>query len=55
MMSTFVVAAVVSVTFVVFLATVGLSAALSRIKDQYVDYAVALALAAVAAFIYFYG
>ena len=55
MMGAFVIAAVVSVTIVVFLATMGLSRVLSRMKTQYVDYAVALALILVAAFVYFYG
>ena len=55
MMSAFVVAAVVSVTLVVFLAVIGLSAALSRMRAEYVDYLVALTLILVAAFVYFYG
>ncbi len=51
----FVAAAVVSVTLVVFLASIGLSKALSKVRPEYVDYLVALALILVGAFIYFYG
>jgi hypothetical protein len=51
----FILAAVVSLVLVVFLATMGLSKALSKIRPQYVDYLVALALALVALFIYSYG
>jgi hypothetical protein len=55
MVIAFVVAAVVSVTLVVFLATKGLSVALSSMKAEHVDYVVAGALMLVAAFIYLYG
>jgi len=51
----FILAAVASLVLVIFLATMGLSKALSRIRPQYVDYLVALALALVALFIYSYG
>lgn len=54
LMSAFVVAAFASVTIVVFFAMTGLSTALTKIKAQYVDYLVALALALVAAFVYLY-
>jgi hypothetical protein len=55
MVGAFIAAAVASLVIVVFLATMGLSKALSKISPQYVDYLVALALVLVAAFIYFYG
>jgi hypothetical protein len=55
MITAFVLAAVVSVTIVVYLASIGLSKALSKFRPQYVDYLVALALILVAAFVYFYG
>jgi hypothetical protein len=55
MVGAFVLAAVVSVTIVVFLASIGLSKALSKVRSEYVDYLVALALILVAVFIYFYG
>jgi len=55
MTSTFVIAAVVSVTAVVLLSAKGASVALSRIRAQYIDYLVALALLLVAAFVYLYG
>jgi hypothetical protein len=55
LLSAFVIAAIVSVTVVVFLASIGLSKALVKIQPQYVDYLVAIALILVAAFIYFYG
>ncbi|MDG6988051.1 MAG: hypothetical protein JRN21_01860 [Nitrososphaerota archaeon] len=55
MSGAFAVAAVASVTLVVFLATKGLSSALSRVKPQHVDYLVALALVLVAVFMYFSG
>ena len=51
----FVIAAVASLVLVIFLATMGLSRALSKIRPQYVDYLVGLALVLVAAFIYLYG
>ena len=51
----FVAAAVASAIVVVYLAMMGLSRALSRIRAEYVDYLVALALILVAAFIYSYG
>ena len=51
----FIVAAVASLVLVTFLATLGLSRALSKIRPQYVDYLVALALVMVAVFIYLYG
>jgi hypothetical protein len=51
----FIAAAVASLLIVVFLATMGLSKALSKISPEYVDYLVALALVLVAGFIYFYG
>ena len=55
MIGAFVVAAVASLVLVVFLATMGLSRALSRVRPEYVDYLVGLALVLVAVFIYFYG
>jgi hypothetical protein len=55
MVGAFVFAAVASVTVVVYLATMGLSAALSRIRAEYVDFIVALALLLTAAFVYLYG
>lgn len=55
LLGAFVIAAVVSVTIVVFLASVGLSRVLAKVRPQYVDYLVALALLLVAVFIYFYG
>jgi hypothetical protein len=55
LISAFVIAAIVSVTIVVYLASIGLSKALAKVRPQYVDYLVALALLLVAAFIYFYG
>jgi hypothetical protein len=51
----FIVAAVASLVLVTFLATMGLSRALSKVRPQYVDYLVALALVMVAVFIYLYG
>ena len=51
----FIAAAVASLVLVTFLATMGLSKALSKVRPQYVDYLVALALAMVAVFIYIYG
>jgi len=51
----FIVAAVASLVLITFLATMGLSRALSKIRPQYVDYLVALALVMVAVFIYLYG
>jgi hypothetical protein len=51
----FILAAVASLVLVIFLASMGLSRALSKIRPQYVDYLVALALVIVAAFIYYYG
>jgi hypothetical protein len=50
----FIAAAVASLVLVIFLATMGLSKALSKIRPQYVDYLVALALVLVAAFVYLY-
>lgn len=55
MLGAFTVAAIAAVTLVVFLATKGLSRALSRVRPQHVDYLVALALILVAAFVYFSG
>ena len=55
MLVAFVAAAVVSLVLVVHLALMGLSKALSRLREECVDYLVALALIVVAAFVYFYG
>jgi hypothetical protein len=55
MLGAFVVTAVASLVSVVLLATMGLSRALSKIRPQYVDYLVGVALFLVAAFIYLYG
>lgn len=55
LVSAFVVTAVASLALVVFLAALGLSKSLSRIKPQYIDYLVALALILVAAFVYISG
>jgi hypothetical protein len=55
MLVAFIVTAVASLVLIIFLATMGLSKALSKISPQYVDYLVGLALILVAAFIYFYG
>lgn len=55
MLGAFIVAAVASLVLVIVLATMGLSRALSRIRPEYVDYLVALALVLVAGFIYLYG
>ena len=55
MLGAFVAAAVVSVSLVVLLAVLGLSAALSKVRPQYVDYLVAATLILVAAFVYVAG
>ena len=55
MLGAYVAAAVVSVSLVVLLAVLGLSAALSKVRPQYVDYLVAATLILVAAFVYVAG
>ena len=55
MLGAFVATAAVSLVLVVYLALVGLAKALSRLRAEYVDYFVALALILVAAFVYLYG
>jgi len=55
LLGAFVIAAVASLVLVISMATLGLSKALARVRREYVDYLVALALVAVAVFIYFYG
>ncbi len=55
MLSAFVVATVASAIAVVYVAVMGLTRALSKVRPEHVDYLVAVALVLVAAFIYFAG
>jgi hypothetical protein len=55
MLGAFVAAAVASLVLISLLATIGLAKALSKVRPEYVDYLVGLALVLVAGFIYLYG